>query len=760
MPRDPQDKTPRFTVDTHLFRELGELLVGRDSTALVELVKNAYDADASEVSVYAERLDEEAGFIVVTDNGTGMTEEQFRRGFLRIASREKSEGDRRSRRYGRRYTGEKGVGRLAAHKLARSLDVETTPWRPPDGERRKLTAAIDWDEIERHESLDDAAAGITIRTDEVQRRAQNGTAIRLERLRRHWSPDERSRFISEAQAFEPPDFLAQRVPHAIARDRRLFDVPRIRDGRSKDPGFHVEFAGEFEVAAEYWDAFLGSAGWIAEIRSRAGRVKYRVGPTERTNQEYAAAESADYEIAHPGGKSGPAFDARILVRDRELEQNIFRQWLRSAAGIRVYMEGFRVLPYGEPGNDWLSIDADYARRSRALQSLAGMPGLGDDRQDEGLNLLPNDAYVGAVFLTEAGAPRLQMLVNREGFVPSQDFESVRESVRIGVDLAIRARTAAREERREERREKRQSGPTPDGPAPPPAVQQREAFRASVERATRLGAEARTAVARADDPHAREALAELEAELAVLETELASFVREQSILPVLASVGLQMAEFTHEITGLVSLAQSVDEAISRLRQEATLDEQVRRGLAEAQRGVHDLRSRLERQASYLVDVASSQARRRRSRQSLHDRLEAAKRLVEGPATREQVQIENRVPAALRTPPMFPAELTSVLVNLLTNAVKAAGEGGLVRANGRQRAGQAVLVLANTGEAIDLDEAERWFRPFASTTTMVDPVLGQGMGLGLPIARAVVEEYGGTLRFIEPPAKFATAIELSV
>ncbi len=45
-----------FTVDTHLFRELGELLVGRDSTALVELIKNSYDADATEVLVHAERL--------------------------------------------------------------------------------------------------------------------------------------------------------------------------------------------------------------------------------------------------------------------------------------------------------------------------------------------------------------------------------------------------------------------------------------------------------------------------------------------------------------------------------------------------------------------------------------------------------------------------------------------------------------------------------------------------------------------------------
>ena len=45
-----------FTVDTHVFRELGELLVGRDSTALIELIKNAYDADATLVVVHGDHL--------------------------------------------------------------------------------------------------------------------------------------------------------------------------------------------------------------------------------------------------------------------------------------------------------------------------------------------------------------------------------------------------------------------------------------------------------------------------------------------------------------------------------------------------------------------------------------------------------------------------------------------------------------------------------------------------------------------------------
>src|SRR5258705_12625132 len=89
---------PTFTVDTHVFRELGELLVGRDSTALVELIKNAYDADATSVVVYGEALSHaDRGFITIQDNGIGMSDVEFEKGFLTIASRTKDDRSRRSK---------------------------------------------------------------------------------------------------------------------------------------------------------------------------------------------------------------------------------------------------------------------------------------------------------------------------------------------------------------------------------------------------------------------------------------------------------------------------------------------------------------------------------------------------------------------------------------------------------------------------------------------------------------------------------------
>jgi hypothetical protein len=201
----------KFTVDTHLFRELGELLVGRDSTALLELIKNAYDADAREVTVVGDRLsDTNSGSIQIVDNGNGMSPKEFEQGFLRIASRMKEEGERRSPRFHRRYTGAKGIGRLAAHKLARLLSVNSFPRE----DRLGVQAMIDWDEIEKFQTLDDVAGTSAVKVDELTSRRKPGTTIFLTKLRRRWTSAERERFISEIQTFSAPEILL-RLPSIL-----------------------------------------------------------------------------------------------------------------------------------------------------------------------------------------------------------------------------------------------------------------------------------------------------------------------------------------------------------------------------------------------------------------------------------------------------------------------------------------------------------------------------------------------------------------
>jgi len=79
-------ETLHFDVDAGILFQLGELLVAKNSIALSELVKNAYDADATRVIIRFLDVTKEGGTIIVTDNGTGMTLDQIRERWMRIAT--------------------------------------------------------------------------------------------------------------------------------------------------------------------------------------------------------------------------------------------------------------------------------------------------------------------------------------------------------------------------------------------------------------------------------------------------------------------------------------------------------------------------------------------------------------------------------------------------------------------------------------------------------------------------------------------------
>jgi hypothetical protein len=465
-----------FSVDTHLFRELGELLVGRDSTALIELIKNAYDADATTVVVYGESLSHVGrGYITITDNGIGMSLPEFEKGFLTIASRTKDDHSRRSKVFERRYTGQKGVGRLAAHKLARVLEVHSSRWSniaPTSAQSEKLPskgesvdATIDWDKVEASQTLADVD-----KTDAIKMQAISdgnstaGTSITLRNLRRRWTPSEHGRFLEELQAFQPPPPLLEPIPKNVCKSL-LFSSPRVRDISSKaGQRFSVELEGELAPPDDYWTAMVEAANWIIEIDAdrRSGQVKFSIAPTQLTlSDKNSEAVLREFVMPHPSPKQGPFFQARILKRvgvARGDEQ--LKKWAGRSSGVRVFMEGFRVLPYGEPTDDWLQLDRETAERGRwssdPESELTSQLNEAEQDSNAGLNHLPNKHYFGAVFLTERNASELRMLVNREGFIPNQAFTDLTKIVRTGIDLSTRVQMAASQKKRADRRVLRQT----------------------------------------------------------------------------------------------------------------------------------------------------------------------------------------------------------------------------------------------------------------------------------------------------------------
>ncbi|MGY4232532.1 signal transduction histidine kinase [Bradyrhizobium sp. USDA 4449] len=766
-----------FTVDTHLFRELGELLVGRDSTALIELIKNSYDADASEVVVYGEALTQPSrGLIRIRDNGIGMSRDEFERGFLRIASRSKETSSRRSAVYKRRYTGAKGIGRLAAHKLARHLRIESVRWDQSNvlasGELRAnlrgIEATIDWDSIEAKDTLDqlESTNAIVITPTNVGSTARAGTTITLSRLRRKWTSAEHGRFLEEIQAYAPPAPLIGGIPRSVLREELLFKEPVVRDITDKKGNkFTVVLDGELAAPDDYWTAILEASNWIIEIdASKAtGKVRYAIAPTEKTLEDLPDIATRRFEISHPSPSEGPFFHARIWKRTGARFGELKRVSDRSS-GVRVYMEGFRILPYGEPGNDWLNLDRDANERDRNFfkresnqELLKQFPSTEAD-SEVGLGIVPNKHYAGGVFLTETRAPSLQMLVNREGFVPDADYDTLVALVRRGLDLQTRVQAAAtsgkRAERRETRATARETSSYSAGIVP---------VAASVQAAMR-DARTLTQTAKRLVANGKIEAANKQVELALRRVEAITetpddLIQENAMIRVLASVGTQLASFVHEINGLLSIASSVDKSLSAVRDTPGLSARHKQDLGKLQKSVGDLRRSLERQASFLIDIVAPDARRRRSRQYLAKRFDAAAKLISFASERDQIKLINNIPTDLQSPPMFPAEVVAIFSNLLTNAVKAAGSKGRIKATGKhEKDGSSTVRVENSGVRVSLRTSERWFRPFESSTTAVDPVLGQGMGLGLPITRNMLEEYGATIRFVEPSGGFSTAIEI--
>ena len=754
----------KFTVDTHLFRELGELLVGRDSTALVELLKNSYDADATEVVVHGENLSNSAkGSITISDNGIGMTRSNFENGFLRIASRIKEGGDRRSPYYGRRYTGAKGIGRLAAQKLAWHLSLTSIPDEEVFEELQdSISATIDWKKIDQSNTLDDQSVEDAISLRTIDPDDEPGTEIVLKDLRGRWTPAERTRVIREISTFQPPSALVT-IPKTLTNESLLFENPRTHNvSSSSDPGFDIVLTGDFDVGDEYWEVVARSTDWILEIVSdnEDETISYAITPTKNLLKRLPEANQHEFFWENPSLDYIPNMNARVLIKEGQGSRK-HQRWLSDTAGVRIYMEGFRVLPYGDSGDDWLEIDKDYTKRQRTLSYLEDTSiDFLDVDEDEGLSALRNSSYFGAVFLTNEDDSELDMLVNREGFVPNASFLSLQRIVRVGIDLSVRSRAYENRDRREERRSSRSKDTTSTMQTALDRRNLREASESAGQNAIELARQAREAATSGEINRAEKLIQSAGREIERSSNLTSELITERSIMQVLAGVGLQMAAFVHEMNSLLGMASAIEAAVESIRETIKEDQAAPRKLARLAQSVGDLRRVVERQASYLEDVTSPDARRRRSRQKLSERFDAAFNLVQRNSEKKKITVSNEIPTNLKSPPIFKAELTVIYSNLLSNAIKACNKNGKVKARGRRKANGAVVVtIENTGKKINLSQSEKWFIPFQSTTVESDPVLGQGMGMGLPIVRNILEEYGASINFVKPSEDFKTAIEIT-
>lgn len=129
-----------FKTNSRHIGQLGRELVTDFVTALVELVKNSYDADAGSVQIAIDNANTPDSRIIVMDTGSGMTQEEFEKKWMVIGTSNKV-----SEPYtpgGRKRTGKKGIGRFSVERLAERVTIYSF------ARREAFKVSINWNRYE------------------------------------------------------------------------------------------------------------------------------------------------------------------------------------------------------------------------------------------------------------------------------------------------------------------------------------------------------------------------------------------------------------------------------------------------------------------------------------------------------------------------------------------------------------------------------------------------------------------------------------
>lgn len=419
---DMSQQELKFTVDSALLRELGEKLVETVHLALSELIKNSYDADATEVEVIFETTETGKSCIKIIDNGVGMNFKAVENYWMRIATANKEEKDV-STVFGRHLTGAKGIGRFSCRRLGIKLTLITRGTK--EGNKLGRQQNIQYTEVEFPWTKFEAGTDVTtIECPGEQKTIKDGeftgTTLIIDESTDEWSH----------RGF---GWLKRQLAVLAANSGAK------RKGFEDDPGFLIMVdAPDFEGGIRDIREDMINAGW-GTLKAFINEKKQAVcelnalGLGRRTmvsNKQFDLLNDVKLEL-------GIMIDISRQLRDKSVLslgtlQKILPEW----GGVQVRYRGFRVSPYGD--DDWLEIDKDRGRRLLApkdelmifAESLHGIDG-----KRSLLNMPGMKNFVGSVEIGSK-ACGFEMKASREGFLESPSTDQLKEFTRLAIDWAV------------------------------------------------------------------------------------------------------------------------------------------------------------------------------------------------------------------------------------------------------------------------------------------------------------------------------------
>lgn len=690
----PATRLP-FRFHPRVFAALGADLVTNDVVAVMELVKNAYDAGASEVEVRFGKDSSGLGHLDIEDDGCGMTREIIENVWCLVATPHKTENRVVGRGSGaRRVSGERGLGRLSAARLGNDFRMRT---RAPNGPCWEVT--VRWSSLAAAGDLSEGA--VLLKPYEGEFPA-SGTQIRIGSLRQEWSESQVADLRSNLSRIVPPfteaeGFSIFLAPPDTGDDRRSRVRPEEFLSKPKY-GLTGSVSADGDFSGLYRFTPLSEDGTPRERRVGLSWAQLVTG-ARRTDESAPRPESprcGPFRLDLRAWDLGAEERGEIAHRF-ELRRSAIRAAISAHRGVSVYRDGILVLPKSPAARDWLGLDLRRAGRV-------------------GTRLATNQ-IVGMVSVSSADNAGLRDTSDRERLAAGPALSDFRESL-MGLVGVLEA---------ERDRDRTDVGPEPhlaslfDELSAGPLVEE-------VQRLAQKGATAEATV-----PVVERYARRSEQAVRRIETRFVYYGQ-------LATIGTIAAMLVHEIgSWTVVIGRFLITMKERL--EGTADERLRAQHARAWRTVEAMDSLAHRFAPM-----SNRSYRRSGRTAvLEERIRECLWFADGVIRYRRIQCE--VPESRNVVAVDPGELDTVLLNLITNAVYwlSAVEDRpreLAFRIGPSGDGRVRVDVVDNGPGIADEDLEMVFLPGVTRKP-------SGIGMGLTVASELVAAYDGRLSTAETP-----------
>ena len=369
MPEISEDKL-RFRPKARIIRTIGDQLISGPEAAVIELVKNAYDADANFAEIkFTPPLQVGKGRISITDDGHGMSLDDIRLKWMEPATASKMK-DRRSPGKERMMMGSKGIGRFAAAKLGARMALTSTV-RAGEGNVSVLIPELDWSIFSDDVYLSDIAIDYLVQgvTDPT------GTTIEIIELHEDWTKDRLENLYRELRRLLSPFSASQEKAEDFCVYLDLSDCDRSSTGFDPQDIFQDDDTdvqrGPYRGQGHRVHPFPLLSACDYELSGTLAAD----GSFEGSFTIHRAGRGAE-AIKMPGtgirqNESAGTVEVQLYLFDREtdaLKSNMRKagmgevsareagRLLDSISGVAIYRKGFRVRPYGDQQSDWLTLD--------------------------------------------------------------------------------------------------------------------------------------------------------------------------------------------------------------------------------------------------------------------------------------------------------------------------------------------------------------------------------------------------------------------